>query len=53
MRKVFKIPLGGKTFLFGLVSPRFRGWRLERGPFGSWERYFGVFKIGWVLTRWL
>ena len=53
MRKVLKIPFGGKTFLIGLANPRFRGWRVDRGPFGCWERYMGRFKIGWVLTRWL
>lgn len=54
MRRVFRLPFpGGHTFLFGLANPRYRGRKIERGPFGCWERYFGWFKIGWVRTRWL
>lgn len=46
-----KLTIGRKMFL---VTParRWRGWYLERGPFGCWNLYLGRVRIGWELARW-
>lgn len=47
-----KIPIGRKFLIIGLSNPRFRGWRIERGPFKCWNLRMGALRIGWELKRW-
>lgn len=47
-----KLTIGLKMLIIMKANPRYRGWRLERGPFRCWNLYLGRLRIGWELARW-